>query len=169
MKRSIVAMLLVLTMILSLATESLVVFSQGGYTSESVNTGFTVSSAVYDPESGSLTVSGSAVGISDGMTVTLRLLEGVSSFSDPENSYASVSAVKTYTFSDIKTIGGVCGFLVEVNNDENTNVIETGTDDKKSYVKFDKAAIYQTGPANPAAPEKKEEAKAEDKKEEKAE
>ena len=69
----------------------------------------------------------------------------------------------------IKTIGGVCGFLVEVNNDENTIVIETGTDDKKSYVKFDKAAIYQTGPANPAAPEKKEEAKVEDKKEEKAE
>ena len=56
----------------------------------------------------------------------------------------------------IKTIGGVCGFLVEINNDENTFVIETGTDDKKSYIKFDKAAIYQTGPANPSQPAKAE-------------
>lgn len=56
----------------------------------------------------------------------------------------------------IKTIGGICGFLVEINNDENTIVIETGTNDKKSYVKLDRAAIYQTGPANPGAPVKEE-------------
>ena len=56
----------------------------------------------------------------------------------------------------IKTIGGVCGFLVEIKNNENTFVIETGTDDKKSYIKFDKAAIYQTGPANPGQPAKAE-------------
>lgn len=46
----------------------------------------------------------------------------------------------------VKTIGGVCGYLYEINNDENTIVLETGTADKKSYVKFDKAAIYQTAP-----------------------
>ena len=63
----------------------------------------------------------------------------------------------------IKTIGGVCGFLVEVNNDENTIVIETGTDDNKSYVKFDKAAIYQTGPANPVNHSVAEEKPAEEK------
>ena len=126
MKRSIVAMLLVLTMILSLATESLVVFAQGGYTSESVNTGFTVASAVYDPESGSLSVSGSAVGISDGMTVTLRLLEGVSSFSDPENSYATVSAVKTYTFSDIKTSGGVSASTFSVSETVDADAFSDG-------------------------------------------
>lgn len=68
----------------------------------------------------------------------------------------------------IKTIGGVCGFLVEINNDENTIVIETGSDDKKSYMKFDKGAIYQTGPANPGAPVK-EEPKAEVKEETKEE
>lgn len=47
----------------------------------------------------------------------------------------------------VKTIGGVCGFVAEINNAENTFVLETGTDDKKSYVKFDKGAIYQTAPA----------------------
>ena len=47
----------------------------------------------------------------------------------------------------VKTIGGVCGFVAEINNAENTFVLETGLEDKKSYVKFDKAAIYQTAPA----------------------
>ncbi|MDY6367133.1 MAG: preprotein translocase subunit YajC [Clostridia bacterium] len=57
----------------------------------------------------------------------------------------------------IKTIGGVCGFLVEVNKSENTIVIETGSENNKCYIKFDKGAIYQTGPANPDKPEVKEE------------
>lgn len=47
----------------------------------------------------------------------------------------------------VKTIGGVCGFVYEINNAENTFVLETGSDDNKSYVKFDKGAIYQTAPA----------------------
>ena len=51
----------------------------------------------------------------------------------------------------VKTIGGVCGFIVEMNEAENTFVLETGTDDKKSYVKFDKGAIYQTAPAQGSA------------------
>lgn len=60
----------------------------------------------------------------------------------------------------VKTIGGVCGFVAEINNAENTFVLETGTEDKKSYVKFDKGAIYQTAPAQGsavAAEEKSEE------------
>ena len=48
----------------------------------------------------------------------------------------------------VKTIGGICGFVVEVNDAENTFVLETGTDVDKSFVKFDKGAIYQTAPAN---------------------
>lgn len=44
----------------------------------------------------------------------------------------------------IKTIGGICGYLVEMDEAENTFVLETGTDGNKSYVKFDKQAIYQT-------------------------
>lgn len=51
----------------------------------------------------------------------------------------------------VKTIGGICGFVVEINNAENTFVLETGTDEQKSYVKFDKGAIYQTAPAQGSA------------------
>ena len=53
----------------------------------------------------------------------------------------------------VKTIGGICGFVAQINDGENTFVLETGTGDNKSYIKFDKAAIYQTAPkegyANP--------------------
>ena len=74
----------------------------------------------------------------------------------------------------VKTIGGICGFVAEINDAENTFVLETGTDDKKSYIKFDKGAIYQTAPNEgtiAAAKKAEEEAKAEAKeeKEEKAE
>ncbi len=51
----------------------------------------------------------------------------------------------------VKTIGGVCGFVYEINNEENTFVLETGSDDNKSYIKFDKGAIYQTAPKEGAA------------------
>lgn len=45
----------------------------------------------------------------------------------------------------VKTIGGICGIVVEVDNDENTFVLETGTEvSGKSYIKFDRQAIYQT-------------------------
>lgn len=66
----------------------------------------------------------------------------------------------------VKTIGGICGFVVEINDAENSFVLETGTDTQKSYVKFDKAAIYQTAPNQGAAVEAKEE-KAEKTEEEK--
>lgn len=75
----------------------------------------------------------------------------------------------------VKTIGGICGFVAEINNEENTFVLETGTDSSKSYVKFDKGAIYQTAPAQgnavaaPAEPAKTEAPAVEEKKEEKEE
>ena len=60
----------------------------------------------------------------------------------------------------VKTIGGICGIVVEVNPEESTFVLETGSDAiGKSYVKFDMQAIYQTD----AKPEKKEEPKEEKK------
>lgn len=65
----------------------------------------------------------------------------------------------------VKTIGGICGFVAEINDAENTFVLETGLEDRKSYVKFDKGAIYQTAPAQGnavAAPQVKEEAKVEE-------
>ena len=47
----------------------------------------------------------------------------------------------------MKTIGGICGIVHEIDNEQGTIVLETGTDAYKSYVKFDKAAIYQVGEA----------------------
>ena len=45
----------------------------------------------------------------------------------------------------VKTIGGICGIVVEVNAEDNTFVLETGTEASgKSYLKFDKQAVYQT-------------------------
>lgn len=68
----------------------------------------------------------------------------------------------------IKTIGGICGYLVEMNEEENTFVLETGTESKKSYIKFDKQAIYQTASVGeePASVAVKEENKEEVKTEE---
>lgn len=52
----------------------------------------------------------------------------------------------------VKTIGGVCGYLVSVNDAENTIVIRTGDEKTGTLMKFDKGAIYQTAPANTSAP-----------------
>lgn len=60
----------------------------------------------------------------------------------------------------VKTIGGVCGIVVEVDTEENTFVLETGSETSgKCYMKFDRQAILQSD----AVVEKS------DKKEEKAE
>ncbi len=76
--------------------------------------------------------------------------------------------------SKVKTIGGIVGEVVEVNDEENTFVLKTGdSEGNYSYMKFDKQAIYQTDakpePAAAQVAEKKEEAKAEEAAEEKAE
>lgn len=66
----------------------------------------------------------------------------------------------------VKTIGGICGVVVEVNAEENTFVLETGTEASgKSYIKFDKQAVYQTD----AVAEDAKKAKKEEKSEEPAE
>ena len=45
----------------------------------------------------------------------------------------------------VKTIGGVCGIVVEVCPEDNTFILETGSEASgKSYIKFDKQAVYQT-------------------------
>ena len=45
----------------------------------------------------------------------------------------------------VKTIGGICGVVVEICPEDNTFVLETGTEKSgKSYMKFDKQAVYQT-------------------------
>ncbi len=64
----------------------------------------------------------------------------------------------------VKTIGGICGFVTEVNATENTFTLEVGDN---SFVKFDMGAIYQSAPAQGNAveaptEEKKEEVKVEE-------
>ena len=45
----------------------------------------------------------------------------------------------------VKTIGGICGIVVEVCPEDNTFVLETGTEASgKSYIKFDMQAIYMS-------------------------
>ena len=52
----------------------------------------------------------------------------------------------------VKTIGGICGLVVEV-CDDNTFVMETGTEASgKSYLKLDKQAVYQTDALVKSAP-----------------
>ena len=47
--------------------------------------------------------------------------------------------------SKVKTIGGICGVVVEVCPEDNTFVLETGSETYgKSYIKLDKQAVYQT-------------------------
>lgn len=77
--------------------------------------------------------------------IGLLVWQSISGKKKQKEAQDMISAIKKG--DRVKTIGGVCGFVVEINNDENTIVLETGTDDKKSYVKFDKGAIYQTAPA----------------------
>ncbi len=63
----------------------------------------------------------------------------------------------------VKTIGGICGVVVEVNAEENTFVLETGTEASgKSYIKFDKQAVYQTDAVAEDAKKAKEEEKSEE-------
>ena len=55
----------------------------------------------------------------------------------------------------VKTIGGICGIVVEVDNEENTFVLETGTEQSgKCFIKFDRQAIYQTDALAPKKEEK---------------
>lgn len=64
--------------------------------------------------------------------------------------------------SKVKTIGGIVGEVVEVNEGEGTFVLKTGDSQGNcSYMKFDKQAIYQTD----AKPEEKTEVKEEEKQE----
>ena len=58
----------------------------------------------------------------------------------------------------VKTIGGICGIVVEVCDEDNSLVVETGSEKSgKSYIKFDKQAIYQTDAKTEEKPAVKEE------------
>lgn len=60
-----------------------------------------------------------------------------------EEAKSLIDAVKPG--NKVKTIGGICGIVVEVDNEEKTFVLETGSEQSgKCFIKFDKQAIYQT-------------------------
>ena len=53
----------------------------------------------------------------------------------------------------VKTIGGICGVVVEICPEDNTFILETGSETAgKSYIKFDKKAVYQTDAKKEEAP-----------------
>ncbi len=55
----------------------------------------------------------------------------------------------------VKTIGGICGVVVELCPEDNTFILETGSEASgKSYIKFDKKAVYQTDAAPEGTAEK---------------
>lgn len=84
---------------------------------------------------------------------------------EEEERIATINAVRPG--NKVKTIGLICGIVVEVDDEENTFVLETGNElNGKSYMKFDKQAIYQTD-AKPKTKDK--DAKEKDGKEEVAE
>ena len=65
-----------------------------------------------------------------------------SSISNKKKQKAAADELAALKVGDrVMTIGGVCGFVVEIRNKDNTFVLETGTEDKKSYIRFDKRYI----------------------------
>lgn len=45
----------------------------------------------------------------------------------------------------VKTIGGICGVVVELCPEDGTFILETGSENSgKSYIKFDRKSVYQT-------------------------
>lgn len=73
-----------------------------------------------------------------------------------EETQNMLDAIKVGT--KVKTIGGICGTVVEVNAEDNTFVLETGTaDGGKSYIRFDKQAVYQSDAVAEKPEEKTEE------------
>lgn len=84
-----------------------------------------------------------------------------------EEQEATLNAIRPG--NKVKTVGGVCGIVVEITPEENTFVLETGSEAcGKSYMKFDMQAIYDTD-AKPEPKEKKEDKKEEKKEEAQAE
>ncbi len=87
-----------------------------------------------------------------------------SSYSNKKKQKAAAEELAALKVGDrVMTIGGVCGFVVEIRNKDNTFVLETGTEDKKSYIRFDKRYIKLSATnEGQVKSEQTEEAKAEE-------
>lgn len=125
------------------------------------------------------------IGVIAALLIAFFVWSYISNKKKQKNFNDTINAIKPG--SKVKTIGGVCGEVVEIDEEENTFVLKTGTSDGSSvsYLKFDKQAIYQTDakpepvkaeetkeiPAaeKPSIEESKEEAPEQEKKEETSE
>ena len=88
--------------------------------------------------------------------VVLFIFSGRRRKKQEQNAKNLIDAVKPG--NKVKTIGGICGIVVEVDTEENTFVLETGTEQSgKCFIKFDRQAIYQTDAVVEKPEEKKEE------------
>ena len=78
-----------------------------------------------------------------GIMVVFMVLNARSQKKRAQETQDMLNAIKPG--NKVKTIGGICGIVVEVNSEDNTFVLETGSETHgKSYIKFDKQAVYQT-------------------------
>lgn len=57
----------------------------------------------------------------------------------------------------VMTIGGIVGTVVSVDDEANTFVLQTGSDENPNCIKFDKVAIYSSEDPNEASHEEHEE------------
>ncbi len=96
------------------------------------------------------------IGVIAALLIAFFVWSYISNKKKQKNFNDTINAIKPG--SKVKTIGGVCGEVVEIDDEENTFVLKTGTGDCVSYLKFDKQAIYQTdAKPEPAAEVKKTE------------
>ncbi len=96
------------------------------------------------------------IGVIAALLIAFFVWSYISNKKKQKNFNDTINAIKPG--SKVKTIGGVCGEVVEIDDEENTFVLKTGTGDCVSYLKFDKQAIYQTdAKPEPAAEVKKAE------------
>lgn len=82
------------------------------------------------------------IGVIAALLIAFFVWSYISNKKKQKNFNDTINAIKPG--SKVKTIGGVCGEVVEIDDEENTFVLKTGTGDCVSYLKFDKQAIYQT-------------------------
>ena len=95
-----------------------------------------------------------------GLLVVFMVINNRSQKKRQEETQKMLDAIQPGT--KVKTIGGICGTVVEVCKEDNTFVLETGSEESgKSYIRFDKQAIYQSD-AIPAKEDENKEEKAEE-------
>jgi preprotein translocase YajC subunit len=78
-----------------------------------------------------------------GVIVLFMVLNGRSTKKRQQEQQRILDAIRPG--NKVKTIGGVCGVVVEVCAEDHSFILETGSEEfGKSYIKFDKQSVYQT-------------------------